>query len=86
MTFAGIDLGSRATKVVVIAEDGTILERREADTTFDALPQAGRFIADLPFDRIQATGYGRHLFASAHGVPVVSEILAYAAGAFELAV
>lgn len=81
MKLAGIDLGSRAIKLVVVDAAGRILERRSADTTFDPLDQCQKMLDGLPFDRIQATGYGRHLFHESFQAPVVSEILAHAKGA-----
>jgi len=81
MKVAGIDLGSRTIKVVVVDATGEIIACGTSDTTFDPLQQCGRLLANFQFDRIQATGYGRHLFTSAYEAPVVSEILAHGAGA-----
>jgi predicted CoA-substrate-specific enzyme activase len=81
MRFAGIDLGSRMIKLVVIDETGRIAEAREAPTAFDPLGQSRTLLEGLEYDVLQATGYGRHLFRQAHGVQVVSEILAHAIGA-----
>ncbi|MEW6440461.1 MAG: acyl-CoA dehydratase activase [bacterium] len=82
MRLAGIDLGSRAIKVVVVRADGGILEQRSADTTFDPLRQCQELLDGLRFDRIQATGYGRHLFRDVYEKAcIVSEILAHARGA-----
>jgi predicted CoA-substrate-specific enzyme activase len=81
MKVAGIDIGSRTIKLVVVNGTGEILEARVADTTFDPMAQCRALMNGIRVDAFQATGYGRHLFAEAHGVPAVSEIIAHAAGA-----
>jgi len=81
MTVAGIDLGSRMIKIVIVDVTGKIVAYGINETTFDPLQQCRRLLADFQFDRIQATGYGRHLFKFAYKSPIVSEILAHAAGA-----
>lgn len=80
MRFAGIDMGSRTIEVVVL-ESGQILENRLAPTHFDSLAEARRLLDGIPYDRIVATGYGRHLFEGAFDSPTVTEIKAYAVGA-----
>ena len=85
MRFAGVDLGSRTIKLVVIDEAAQVVHSGEAPTAFDPLGQSAALLDGLELDALQATGYGRHLFAQARGAPVVSEILAHAAGAAVLA-
>jgi (R)-2-hydroxyacyl-CoA dehydratese activating ATPase len=80
MRIAGIDIGSRTIKIVVIDHSANILEKRYTLTTYDALSQIKRLIDGLSFDYIQATGYGRNLFQEAFKSSTVSEILAHAAG------
>ena len=80
MRYAGIDIGSRAIKLVLL-EDGEILRIRIADTTFDPLAVCRDLLEGLDHDRIIATGYGRHLFAEHWKCEVVTEIKAVAMGA-----
>jgi len=78
MRFAGIDLGSRTIEVVVL-EEGKVMEKRQVDSGFDPMAQAGCLLRGLSFDRIMATGYGRHLFEISFEAPTVTEIKAHAA-------
>ena len=80
MHYAGVDIGSRSIKVAVIDDEGKILETRGCATTFEPLARLDRLMGGVRFDRIRATGYGRHLLGEARGVPVVSEIKAHALG------
>lgn len=83
MRTAGIDIGSRTIKLVII-EDGKIITSSIADTTHDPLEQCERLMAQTSFDRILATGYGRHFFETHFDVPTVTEIKAFARGAKEI--
>ncbi len=83
MRTAGIDIGSRTIKWVII-EDGKIITSSIADTTHDPLEQCERLMAQTSFDRILATGYGRHFFETQFDVPTVTEIRAFARGAKEI--
>jgi predicted CoA-substrate-specific enzyme activase len=80
MRFAGIDMGSRTIEVVVL-EAGETVESRQAHSGFDPLAEARRLLDGIPYDRIVATGYGRHLFEGSFQAPTVTEIKAYAVGA-----
>ena len=81
MTSAGIDIGSRATKLVIL-EDGQAPIVRIADTTYDPLEVCQRLLAGVHYDRLTATGYGRHLFSRHWDVTeVISEIKGAAIGA-----
>jgi len=77
---AGIDIGSRTIKLVAI-EGGEIINSFLADTTHDPLEQCERLIVQISFDRILATGYGRHFFETRFDVLTVTEIKAFARGA-----
>jgi len=79
MRTAGIDLGSRSIKLVIV-ENGAILESRRADTGYDPIQEAQKLLDGIRFDRIMATGYGRGLFEIAHDAPTVTEIKAHALG------
>ena len=81
MKYAGIDIGSRTIEFVVVDAAGTILHSLQTDTGFDPLAEAKRLIDGTPYDRIMATGYGRHLFEISFDVPTVTEIKAHARGA-----
>ena len=83
MRTAGIDIGSRTIKLVVV-EDGEIITSSIADTTHDPLEQCERLMAQTSFGRILATGYGRHFFEAHFDVPTVTEIKAFARGAKEI--
>jgi (R)-2-hydroxyacyl-CoA dehydratese activating ATPase len=80
MRCAGIDIGSRAIKLVVV-ENGTIVDHRQADTGYDPMAAARRLLDGVAFDRILATGYGRGQFEVDFDAPTVTEIKAHAAGA-----
>ena len=79
---AGIDIGSRTIKLVVVDGTGTILETFQADTGFDPMATANAIIAEISFDHIMATGYGRNLFELSFDAPTVTEIKAHARGAW----
>jgi predicted CoA-substrate-specific enzyme activase len=80
MKVAGIDIGSRTIKLVVV-ERKTIIHSLIADTTHDPLDQCQKLMGQCSFDRILATGYGRHFFETHFDVPTVTEIKAFARGA-----
>lgn len=80
MRCAGIDIGSRAIKLIVV-ENGMIVEHRQADTGYDPMAEARKLLAGLACERILATGYGRGQFEVDFDAPTVTEIKAHAAGA-----
>jgi (R)-2-hydroxyacyl-CoA dehydratese activating ATPase len=80
MQTAGIDIGSRTIKLGVV-EGNEIVTSLIADTTHDPLEQCKGLMAQTSFDRILATGYGRHFFETQFDVPTVTEIKAFARGA-----
>lgn len=80
MRVAGIDVGSRTVKLV-IAEDGKLVVSRKRENSFDPLAICRELLAGEAYDRIIATGYGRHLFAEKIGGEVITEIKAAALGA-----
>jgi activator of 2-hydroxyglutaryl-CoA dehydratase len=61
MRCAGIDIGSRAIKLIVF-ENGMIVEHRQADTGYDPMAETRKLLQGLTYDRILATGYGRGQF------------------------
>jgi len=80
MRFAGIDIGSRTIELVVLNERG-IIDSKQADSGFDPMTRAKELVEGVAYDRIIATGYGRHLFELSFDAPTVTEIKAYAVGA-----
>ncbi len=79
--FAGIDIGSRTIELVVVSAEGEIEQSLQADTGFDPMAEAKKLIAEVEYDHIIATGYGRTLFEVAFDSPTVTEIKAHAVGA-----
>jgi predicted CoA-substrate-specific enzyme activase len=77
--FAGLDVGSRTTKLVVL--NGDNIESNVVESGLDPLRRCRELLAGRRFDRIVVTGYGRHLAAPVLGGETVSEIKAFAVGA-----
>jgi (R)-2-hydroxyacyl-CoA dehydratese activating ATPase len=80
MISAGIDIGSRTIKVVLV-EDGLIKVKRKAENSFNTLEVCKNLIEGLEYDVITSTGYGRHLFKDHHNCETITEIKAFALGA-----
>lgn len=80
MQIAGIDIGSRTIKLVVV-EGSEIVVSFITDTTHDPLDQCKKLMEQTSFDKILATGYGRHFFETEFDVPTVTEIKAFPRGA-----
>jgi predicted CoA-substrate-specific enzyme activase len=84
MRSAGIDIGSRAIKLVLV-EDGRVVHRAVEDTGSDPLAVCRRLLGGLAYNSIVGTGYGRHLFKEHWpAAEVISEIRAVAVGATAL--
>jgi predicted CoA-substrate-specific enzyme activase len=81
---AGIDIGSRAVKLVVM-ESGSVVRSLVEDTGSDPLAVCRRLLAGVACDSVTATGYGRHLFKERWpAAEVITEIKAVARGAAAL--
>jgi predicted CoA-substrate-specific enzyme activase len=80
MRYAGIDIGSRTIKLAVL-ENGRLILSRKTVTSHDPLGTARELMAGATYDRITATGYGRHLIKGHLDCPVISEITAFVLGA-----
>ncbi|MCL2141066.1 MAG: acyl-CoA dehydratase activase [Dehalococcoidia bacterium] len=84
MLVAGLDIGSRT--IALVEWDGECILREEVIFTgTDPLGNSRKLIGGRCYDRIVATGYGRHFIANhdlAHNV--ITEIKAYALGARQL--
>lgn len=84
MRSLGIDIGSRAIKVVLVV-DGRIAMRAASDTGSDPLAVCRRMLDGVAHDLLTATGYGRHLFREHWPrAQVITEIKAVALGACHL--
>lgn len=77
---AGIDIGSRTIKLVLL-EDGQVSKAEVTDTTYDPMAVCRNLLSGLNGSGITATGYGRRLFARDRSCSLVSEIKAVAVGA-----
>lgn len=80
MISAGIDIGSRTVKVVLI-QNGEILEIRKAENSFDTLKVCNELLKGLTYNSLTSTGYGRHLISEHLKCNAISEIKAFALGA-----
>lgn len=78
MKSAGIDIGSRTIKTVIL-ENGTVIHREVADATSRPAEAAKRRLRKLGDIPVVATGYGRSLL-ELEGIPSVTEIKACAYG------
>ena len=83
MRVLGLDIGSRSVDAVWL-EDGRIVDSAVADSGFDPASVAAALVERSGCDRLVATGYGRHVARESFGGDVVTEIKAYALGAFAL--
>lgn len=81
---AGIDIGSRTIKLVLL-ENGRISKVAVRETTFDPIAVCRDLLSEVNCSGITATGYGRRLFARDRSCHLVSEIKAVAEGARFLA-
>lgn len=82
--FGGLDIGSRT--IALVEWDGEQIVRAQVvDTGTDPVGNARQLMAGRTYQRLVATGYGRHLAAERElAGEVISEIKAYALGAHHL--
>ncbi len=79
--YAGIDIGSRTIELLVVDEQGNLMDFFQTDTGFDPITEARRILGNVSYDQIMATGYGRGLFETAFDdAQTVTEIKAHARG------
>jgi len=83
MRTAGIDIGSRYIKYVML-EDGRIAHFRKTETGVEPLSVCRSYIDETSPERLIATGYGRHLMEVHGDYQAVTEIKAVAKGAYHL--
>lgn len=79
MIHAGIDIGSRTIKLVVMDND-VITIAKKTENTFNTIENCKDLLKGIKYDSITATGYGRHLFNEHFGSNVISEIKAFTKG------
>jgi (R)-2-hydroxyacyl-CoA dehydratese activating ATPase len=79
MRSAGIDIGSRTVKLVLV-ENGQVLFAEKADSSYDPITVANGLLDKISYDSLVATGYGRHFFNEHFTSHVISEIKAFAMG------
>ncbi|MEZ0328742.1 MAG: acyl-CoA dehydratase activase [Dissulfuribacterales bacterium] len=83
MKIAGLDVGSRAIKLVLL-EDGILISCHEMITGFDYVTSVKQLLEILRPDRTMLTGYGRHILSSSLDFPNITEIKAHARGVHHL--
>lgn len=85
MLAAGIDVGSRTTKLVVLdSNPSNMVTFRKAETTYNPQVQIRGILNGCRCDLLIATGYGRKLVQKSFGCSTITEIQAHARGAREL--
>lgn len=82
MITAGLDVGSRTTKIVTF--NGELLHSALVPTGVKPMERCLELLRDVRFEKLTVTGYGRHLVAEGLHAGIVSEISAAAAGAVHL--
>jgi len=82
VAYAGLDVGSRTIKLVML--DGGMGEALVVPTGANPLQRCRELMATRPRERLYVTGYGRHLVAPALQGQAVTEIRAFAVGARHL--
>lgn len=79
MITAGIDIGSRTIKLVLLS-NGEIVHSKVVDNSYNTMDICRDLLKGKSYERITATGYGRHLFAEHFQSEIISEIKAFALG------
>lgn len=78
MRVAGIDIGSRFIKFVVLEDDKLMVEKR-LDTGYHPKQTCEELLAEFAPEHFTVTGYGRQLFDDGHN-DIITEIKAVAIG------
>ncbi len=85
MLAAGIDVGSRTIKLVVLDSDADrAVTFRKSETTYNPLDRCRNIMDGWRWDLLIATGYGRKLVQKSFGCQTITEIQAHALGARNL--
>ncbi len=82
MRVLGLDIGSRSVDAVWL-DDGKIVDGVIVDSGYDPASVAQEIVSRNGHDLVVATGYGRHVARELFGAKAITEITAYAAGAYE---
>ena len=83
MRVLGLDIGSRTVDAVWL-KDGVVVDRAVLDSGVEPQEVAAGLVDRASYDRVVATGYGRHAAVERFGAEVITEITAYALGAARL--
>lgn len=78
MIYAGLDVGSRTTKLVTF--NSNVVDTAVVTTGVNPLQRCRELLSGKEYACLVVTGYGRHLVAPALGGEFVSEIKAFAVG------
>ncbi|MDD3472145.1 MAG: acyl-CoA dehydratase activase [Syntrophaceae bacterium] len=85
MVVTGIDVGSRAIKIVQMDSSTlSVVNMKKTETTFNPKEQILKVMDGLNSDVYISTGYGRKLVQDVCGCEAITEILAHATGAKSL--
>ncbi len=84
MRSAGIDIGSRTVKLAIV-RDNELIYSGKKENSFNPQKVCTELLQGQSYDRIVATGYGRHLFGNQFKCGTISEIKAFALGCRHLA-
>jgi predicted CoA-substrate-specific enzyme activase len=79
LIYAGLDVGSRTTKLVTF--NTGVRDEAVIETGINALARCREMLSGKEYKKLVVTGYGRHLVAPRLQGEVVSEITAFAIGA-----
>ena len=79
MRIAGLDIGSRTIKLVLL-EDGRVKDFYYVETSYDPQAKIKNLLAEVEYDQLVATGYGRNLAQAHFGAETITEIRAHALG------
>lgn len=79
MISAGIDIGSRTIKLVILSGN-SIIHKKVVDNSYNTIDLCKNLLEGHHYDKITATGYGRHLFSEYFQSSVISEIKAFSLG------
>jgi len=80
MKFAGIDVGSRTIALIVLNENDD-MSYTVTDTGHQPLNRCMELLDGKNFNRLIATGYGRHIAHAEFADDIITEIKAFALGA-----
>lgn len=81
MRYAGLDIGSRTAKLVVLDDGGEVVSARRVETTPGVAEDCRALLREAAHDALVVTGYGRALAEVAFDAPSITEIKAFARGA-----